>query len=62
MHKEEQGDMAWTTSFMHIHEPPAQVTEVVQHRGRAVGPAGLAELIRLKILHASQVPCPHFLW
>lgn len=28
---------------MHIHEPPAQVTEVVQHRGRAVGPAGLVD-------------------
>lgn len=49
MHKEEQGDMAWSTSFMHIHEPPAQVTEVAQHRGRGVGPAGLAE-----VLHASQ--------
>lgn len=46
MHKEKQGDMARTTSFMHIHEPPAHVTEVVQHRGRAVGPAGSAELIR----------------
>lgn len=55
MHKEEQGVMAWTTSSMHIHEPPAQVTKVVQHRGHAVGPAGLAELIRLKALHASQV-------
>lgn len=57
MHKEEQGDMAWTTSFMHIHEPPAQVTEGIQHRGRAVGPVGLAELIGLKVLHASQVLC-----
>ncbi len=47
MHKEEQGDMAWTTGFMHKHERPAQMTEVVQHRGRDVGPAGLAELIRL---------------
>lgn len=46
MHKEKQRDMAWTTSFMHIHEPPAQVTEVTEHRGGAVGPAGLAELIR----------------
>lgn len=45
MHKEEQGDMARTTSFMHIHEPPAQVTEVVQHRGHAVSPAGLAKLM-----------------
>lgn len=42
MHKEEQRDMAWTTSLMHIHEPPAQVTEVVQRGGRAVDPAGLA--------------------
>lgn len=47
MHKEERGDMARTTSFMHTHEPPTQVTEVVQHRGRSVGPAGLAELISL---------------
>lgn len=46
MHKEKQGDMAQTASVMHIHEPPAHVTEVVQHRGRAVGPAGSAELIR----------------
>lgn len=62
MHKEEQGEMAWTTIVMHIHEPPAQVTEVVQHRGHAVGPAGLAELIRLEVLYASQVPCLRFLW
>lgn len=27
MHKDERGDLAWTTSFMHINKPPAQVTE-----------------------------------
>lgn len=55
MHKDKQGVMAWATSSMHIHEPTAQVTKVVQRRGHAVGPVGLTELIRLKALHASQV-------
>jgi len=41
MHKEEQRDVAWTTSFMHIQQPKTQVTEFVQHRGRAVDTAGL---------------------
>lgn len=62
MHKDEQGDMAGTTSLMHIHEPPAQVTDVVQHRGRAASPAGLGKLMWLKVLHASQVPCVRHLW
>lgn len=34
MHKEEQGDVAWTTSLMHIHEPLAQVTRAIQCRSR----------------------------
>lgn len=56
MHKEKQRDMTWTTSFMHIHDPPAQVTEVIQHRGDAACPTGLAELIRQPMVHNS---CGH---
>lgn len=62
MHKDKQQDMTRTTSLIHIHQPPTQVTAVVQHRGRAAGPAGLAELIRPEVLHASPVSCLDFLW
>lgn len=40
MHKEERGDNSWAARFLHIHEPAALVTEVVQQRGYAVDPEG----------------------
>lgn len=43
MNKEERGEVAWATSFMHIHEPPVQVTEAAQHGGHSEGPAGLVK-------------------
>lgn len=58
MHKDEQWDMAWTRSLLNMHESQTQVTEVVQRRGHALGPAGLTELIRLKVLYASEVRGP----